>query len=69
MAISCSEDKTTRVWDLKKKLEVDCFTSKEMDRFWVVAAHPDNYYFAAGSDGALYIFTLYKDRPPMDLVS
>lgn len=67
--ISNSEDKTQRVWDVKKKMEVDCFTNKELDRFWVVAAHPDNYYFAGGSDSALYIFTLYKDRPPMDLIS
>lgn len=49
---------------MAKRVEVDSFTNKEADRFWVVAAHPDNYYFASGSDSALYVFTLYKDRPP-----
>lgn len=67
--ISNSEDKTQRVWDLRKKQEVDSFTNKELDRFWVTAVHQDNYYFAAGSDSALYIFTLFKDRPPMDLIN
>ena len=37
--------------------------------FWVVSAHPDNFYFASGSDSALYVFTLFKDRPPMALVN
>ena len=67
--ISNSEDKTTRVWDATKRVEVDCFTNKELDRFWVVAAHPDNFYFASGSDSALYVFTLFRDRPPFTLVS
>ena len=30
--ISNSEDKTTRVWDFNKKIEVDSFTNKELDR-------------------------------------
>ena len=66
--ISNSEDKTTKVWDLIRKVEVDSFTNKELDRFWVVAAHPDNFYFACGSDSALYVFTLFKDRVPCTMV-
>lgn len=63
--ISNSEDKTTRVWDFNKKTLVDTFTNKEFDRFWIVSAHPDNYYFASGSDSSLYVFTLFKDRIPL----
>jgi WD40 repeat protein len=32
--ISNSEDKTVRIWDLNKKVEVDCYTNKELDRFF-----------------------------------
>jgi coatomer protein complex subunit alpha (xenin) len=39
-----------------------------MDRFWVVAAHPDNFYFACGSDSALYVFTLFRDRVPCVMI-
>lgn len=44
---------------------MDTFTNKEFDRFWIVSAHPDNYYFASGSDSFLYVFNLFKDRIPM----
>ncbi|CAD8067799.1 unnamed protein product [Paramecium sonneborni] len=66
--ISNSEDKTLRLWDIKKKIEVDCFTNYELDRFWVCAVHQSNNYFAGGSDSALYIFTLFKNRPAFHLV-
>ena len=32
--ISNSEDKTTRVWDSNTRIEVDCFTNKELDRLF-----------------------------------
>ncbi|CAK73366.1 unnamed protein product (macronuclear) [Paramecium tetraurelia] len=67
--ISNSEDKTLRLWDMKKKVEVDCFTNHELDRFWICAVHQSNNYFAGGSDSALYIFTLFKNRPAIDLVN
>ncbi|CAD8059894.1 unnamed protein product [Paramecium primaurelia] len=66
--ISNSEDNTIRLWDMKKKIEIDCFTNYELDRFWVSAVHQNNNYFAGGSDSALYIFTLFKNRPAIDLV-
>ncbi|CAD8067026.1 unnamed protein product [Paramecium sonneborni] len=66
--ISDSEDNTIRFWDMKKKIEIDCFTNYEQDRFWVSAVHQNNNYFAAGSDSALYIFTLFKNRPAIDLM-
>jgi coatomer protein complex subunit alpha (xenin) len=66
--ISNSEDKTTRIWDLTKKVEVDCFTNKELDRFWVVAVHNESFTFACGSDSALYVFSLLKERVPCTLV-
>jgi len=66
--ISNSEDRTTRIWDLNKKVEVDCYTNKELDRFWVVAVHPASFTFACGSDSALYVFSLIKERVPFSLV-
>lgn len=66
--ISNSEDKTVRIWDLNKKVEVDCYTNKELDRFWVVAVHQENFTFACGSDSALYVFSLMKERVPFSLV-
>ncbi|CAK75525.1 unnamed protein product (macronuclear) [Paramecium tetraurelia] len=66
--ISNSEDNTIRLWDMKKKVEIDCFTNYELDRFWVSAVHQNNNYFAGGSDSALYIFTLFRNRPAFDLI-
>lgn len=54
---------------MNKKIEIDCFTNQELDRFWVCAANQNNYYFAGGSDSALYIFTLCRERPTMDITS
>ncbi|CAK75912.1 unnamed protein product (macronuclear) [Paramecium tetraurelia] len=65
--ISNSEDNTIRLWDMKKKCEIDCFTNYELDRFWVSAVHQNNNYFAGGSDSALYIFTLFRNRPAIYL--
>ncbi|CAD8063876.1 unnamed protein product [Paramecium sonneborni] len=36
---------------------------------WICAVHQSNYYFAAGSYSALYIFTLFKNRPAFNLVN
>jgi coatomer subunit alpha len=36
-----------RVWDLAKRTAIMTFR-REQDRFWVPAAHPQLYFFAAG---------------------
>ena len=47
LIISDSEDKTIRVWDVSKRSNVQTFR-REHDRFWVVAAHPEQNLLAAG---------------------
>ena len=45
--VSCGEDKTIRVWDLAKRTAITTFRT-ELDRFWVLASHPQLNLFAAG---------------------
>ncbi len=61
--ISNGEDKTTRVWDLTRRTCIETF-KKNDDRFWIAAAHPENYYFAAGADNGIYVLSLFKDHVP-----
>ena len=61
--ISDSEDKTLRLWDLDKKSVVSKIT-KENERFWVIASHPNISLFAAGSDGGLIVFKCEETRIP-----
>ena len=49
LIISNSEDRTIRVWDISKRLGVQTFR-READRFWILAAHPDQNLLAAGHD-------------------
>ncbi len=60
--LSNSEDKTIRVWDLGKRVRVQTF-SREHDRFWILAAHPELNLFAAGHDSGMVIFKLERERP------
>merc|ERR1719458_1966915 len=49
LIISNSEDRSIRVWDISKRLGVQTFR-RENDRFWILAAHPDQNLLAAGRD-------------------
>jgi len=62
LIISNSEDKTIRVWDMAKRVCLQTF-KRENDRFWILAAHPENNLFAAGHDYGLIVFKLEKERP------
>jgi len=63
LILSNSEDKTIRVWDMTKRVGIQNF-KRESDRFWILAAHPENNLFAAGHDSGLIVFKLEKERPP-----
>lgn len=39
--------------------------SRENDRFWVLAAHPEHNLFAAGHDTGMIVFKLERERPAM----
>eukprot|EP01117_Protostelium_nocturnum_P001657 TRINITY_DN1202_c0_g1_i1.p1 TRINITY_DN1202_c0_g1~~TRINITY_DN1202_c0_g1_i1.p1 ORF type:complete len:1246 (-),score=287.08 TRINITY_DN1202_c0_g1_i1:71-3808(-) len=60
--ISNSEDKTIRVWDVSKRSGIKTFR-REHDRFWILAAHPENNLFAAGHDAGMIVFKLERERP------
>ena len=45
LIISNSEDRTIRVWDISKRLGVQTFR-RETDRFWILAAHPEQNLLA-----------------------
>lgn len=62
LILSNSEDKTIRVWDMSKRSAVQTFR-REHDRFWIIAAHPENNLFAAGHDSGLIVFKLERERP------
>lgn len=56
------EDKTIRVWDLNRRTLVQSF-KRDLDRFWVIAAHPEINLFAAGHDTGVMVFKLERERP------
>ena len=59
--ISNSEDKTLRIWDLTRKVTVERI-SKDNSRYWILAAHPSMFLFAAGSDTGLTVFKMESSR-------
>jgi len=67
LIISNSEDKTIRVWDMSKRTCVQLHR-KDNDRFWVLAAHPEQNILAAGHDSGFIIFKLEHERPPFDTI-
>ena len=62
LIISNSEDRSIRVWDISKRLCVQTFR-RETDRFWILAAHPDQNLLAAGHDSGMTVFKLERERP------
>lgn len=65
LIISNSEDRTIRVWDISKRIGVQTFR-RDTDRFWILAAHPDQNLLAAGHDSGLTVFKLERERPAFD---
>ena len=65
LIISNSEDRTIRVWDISKRLGVQTFR-RETDRFWILAAHPEQNLLAAGHDSGMTVFKLERERPAFD---
>eukprot|EP01041_Mallomonas_annulata_P007740 gene7740-15829_t len=65
LIISNSEDRTIRVWDISKRLGVQTFR-RENDRFWILAAHPEQNLLAAGHDSGMTVFKLERERPAFD---
>lgn len=62
MILSTSEDRSIKVWDLEKRVSI--YTHRrEVDRFWVIAAHPRENLFAAGHDTGVMLFKIEKERP------
>ncbi len=61
--ISNSEDKTLKIWDLQKNSCIETIT-KENDRFWILATHPNLTLFAAGHDSGFMLFRLESTRVP-----
>ena len=45
------QDKSIRVWDMTKRTGVQTHR-REHDRYWILAAHPDQNLFAAGTTSA-----------------
>ncbi|PYH89183.1 coatomer subunit alpha [Aspergillus ellipticus CBS 707.79] len=62
LILSVGEDKTIRCWDLNKRTSVQSF-KRDVDRFWVIAAHPEINLFAAGHDTGVMVFKLERERP------
>ena len=65
LIVSNSEDRTIRVWDISKRLGVQTFR-RESDRFWILAAHPEQNLLAAGHDSGMTVFKLERERPAFD---
>ena len=56
-----SEDKTLRLWDLNRRVQIHQ-TRRDTDRYWILAAHPNLNYFAAGYDNGMCVFKLERER-------
>lgn len=66
LIISVSEDKTIRTWDLNKRTSIKQYT-RENDRFWLIAAHPNINLFATAHDSGVMVFKLERERPASTL--
>lgn len=62
LILSNGEDRYIRVWDLTKRSCLNSFR-RENDRFWIMAAHPNQNLYAAGHDSGMVVFKLERDRP------
>lgn len=67
LILSASEDRSIRVWDLEKRSALSTHR-KEVDRFWTLAAHPNENLFATGHDTGLMLFKLERERPAFTVV-
>jgi len=67
LIVSDSEDRTIRVWDISKRLGVQTFR-RESDRFWILAAHPEQNLLAAGHDSGMTVFKLERERPAYETI-
>lgn len=47
---------------MSKRTSVQSF-KRDLDRFWVIAAHPEINLFAAGHDTGVMVFKLERERP------
>lgn len=65
LIVSNSEDRSIRVWDISKRLGVQTFR-RENDRFWILAAHPQQNLLAAGHDSGMIVFKLERERPAFE---
>ncbi|KAJ0170762.1 hypothetical protein K1T71_013534 [Dendrolimus kikuchii] len=64
LIISNGEDRSIRVWDMTKRTCLHTFRrEKEMERYWVLAAHPTLNLFGAGHDVGMTLFKLQRERP------
>ena len=48
-----------------QRLGVQTFR-RESDRFWILAAHPEQNLLAAGHDSGMTVFKLERERPAFD---
>lgn len=65
LIVSNSEDRSIRVWDISQRMGVQTFR-RENDRFWILAAHPEQNLLAAGHDSGTLVFKLERERPAFD---
>jgi len=61
--ISNSEDKMIKVWDMNRRSIIHTHR-RDNDRFWVLAAHPEQSLIGAGFDSGFMIFRHEKERVP-----
>jgi len=62
LIISNAEDRSIRVWDLTKRTCLGAYR-RENDRYWILAAHPNQNLFAAGHDSGMTVFKIERERP------
>ncbi|GBG32531.1 Coatomer subunit alpha-1 [Hondaea fermentalgiana] len=65
LLVSNSEDRSIRVWDISRRQGVQTIR-REHDRFWILAAHPEQNLLAAGHDSGMIVFKLERERPAYD---
>lgn len=59
LVISNAEDKSIRVWDMTKRQCLHTFRrEREMERYWILTAHPSLNLFAGGHDAGTSITTV-----------